>query len=183
MNQTRFNRIIIGVIALGLGRDVYLLTRPEDIPPASKQAGQAVAPARTGMDSPAIGPAAPPNFSALGAQNGPSVVDISVSGNGKVSRGRLGLVAQSVTQALADSFGLDQPAGVLVTAVHRDGSAAKAGIQPGDIILKLDGVDMTDLAQMGALVADLKPGSKATVTVWRHAKPKVIALAVRSCER
>ena len=49
MNQTRFNRIIAGVIALGLG-SVYLPTRTEDVPPASQQAGRAVAPARTSMD-------------------------------------------------------------------------------------------------------------------------------------
>ena len=40
----------------------------------------------------------------------------------------------------------------------------------------MDGTDMLDPAQMGALVADLKPGAQATVTVWRDAKPKVIAL-------
>jgi serine protease Do len=98
--------------------------------------------------------------------------------NGKVSRGRLGLSAQAVTQALANSFGLDKTSGVLVISVGRDGSAAKAGIEPGDIILKMNGADMTDPAQMGALVSDLKPGSQATVNVWRNAKLKVIAMPV-----
>ena len=49
MNQTRFKRIIAGVIALGRG-SACLPTRPGDVPPASQQAGRAVAPARTGMD-------------------------------------------------------------------------------------------------------------------------------------
>jgi serine protease Do len=98
--------------------------------------------------------------------------------NGKVSRGRLGMSAQAVTQALADSFGLDKTTGVLVISVGRDGSAAKAGIQPGDIILTLDGVEMTDPSQMGALVSDLKPGSQATVTVWRNAQSKLITMPV-----
>lgn len=58
---------------------------------------------------------------------------------GKVSRGKLGVTIQEVNQGLADSFGLDKPRGALVASVEPDSPAAKAGIQPGDVILKFNG--------------------------------------------
>ncbi len=105
-------------------------------------------------------------------------VEQQLLNNGKVSRGRLGVSVQALTQALADSFGLDKPSGVLVVSAFSDGSAAKAGIQTGDIILKLNGVDMLDPTEMGPLVADLKPGSQAKLTVWRNGQSKLITMSV-----
>ncbi len=98
--------------------------------------------------------------------------------NGKVSRGRLGMSVQELNQDLADSFGLAKPSGVLVISVSSDGSAAKAGIQAGDIILKLNGVDIIDPIEMGPLVSDLKPGSQATLSVWHNAQIKLITMLV-----
>ena len=98
--------------------------------------------------------------------------------NGKVDRGRLGMSVQELTQGLADSFGLASPAGALVISTASDGSAAKAGIRAGDVVLKLNGVDIVDPTEMGPLVADLHPGSKATLTVWRDAKPMVVTMSV-----
>jgi serine protease Do len=59
--------------------------------------------------------------------------------HGKVSRGRLGVMVQDVDQQLADTFGLDKPAGALVSSVEKNSPAKKAGIEPGDVILKFDG--------------------------------------------
>ena len=58
---------------------------------------------------------------------------------GHVTRGKLGVVIQNVTQGLADSFGLPQPEGALVSSVEKGGPAERAGVEPGDVILKLNG--------------------------------------------
>ena len=59
----------------------------------------------------------------------------SSSRPGKVVRGRIGVTIQDVNAQLAESFGLDRPRGALVSSVEKDGPAAKAGLQPGDVIL------------------------------------------------
>lgn len=97
---------------------------------------------------------------------------------GKVSRGRLGVGVQDVNQALASSFGLDKPEGALVDAVPNEGPAAKAGVQPGDVILALNGEAIPDSRALPPKVADLKPGSEAKLTIWRNGKREELALTV-----
>ncbi|MDD1649328.1 MAG: DegQ family serine endoprotease [Methylococcaceae bacterium] len=101
---------------------------------------------------------------------------------GKVSRGRLGLSVQDLTQALAESFGLPKPEGALVGMVSPDGPGAKAEIKPGDIILALNGQAVRDSRELPPRVADLKPGSEATLTVWRDGKSIDIKLSVAELE-
>ena len=86
---------------------------------------------------------------------------------GKVTRGRLGVTVQDVNQALADSFGLSKPSGALVSSVEPDGPGAKAGLKPGDVILSLDGKEISGSPDLPPRVADLKPGSTARLEVWR----------------
>jgi serine protease Do len=64
-------------------------------------------------------------------------MDVSnqLKSGGKVSRGWLGVVIQEVNKDLAESFGLDKPAGALVAQIQDDGPAAKGGLQVGDVIL------------------------------------------------
>lgn len=58
---------------------------------------------------------------------------------GKVSHARLGVTVQEVTQALADSFGLNTLQGALVSSVAPESAAQKAGLRPGDVIPKYNG--------------------------------------------
>jgi len=97
---------------------------------------------------------------------------------GKVSRGRLGIVIQEVNQQLADSFGLKTPSGALVSSVEEGGPAAKAGLKSGDVILKFDGKDISRSAELPARVADIKPGTKATLQVWRSGATKNVEVTV-----
>ena len=101
---------------------------------------------------------------------------------GKVSRGRLGIVIQEVNQKLAESFGLKTPQGALVSSVEDGSPAAKAGLKPGDVILKFDGKDISRSAELPAQVADMKPGTKATLQVWRNGATKNVEVTVGELE-
>lgn len=89
---------------------------------------------------------------------------------GKVSRGRLGIVIQDVDQALANSFNLDKPGGALISEVETGGPADKSGLKAGDVILKFNGTAVTRSGELPPLVADVAPGSKAAVEIWRDGK-------------
>jgi serine protease Do len=97
---------------------------------------------------------------------------------GKVSRGWLGVVIQEVNKDLAESFGLDKPAGALVAQVLENGPAAKGGLQVGDVILSLNGQPIVMSADLPHLVGALKPGAEAMLDVVREGERKRLALAV-----
>lgn len=102
--------------------------------------------------------------------------------NGRVSRGKLGIAVQDLTQALAESFGLPNPNGALVGMVPPDGPGAKAGLKPGDVILEMNGQPVRDSRELPPKVADLKPGSIAALKVWREGKMLDIPVTVAELE-
>jgi serine protease Do len=87
---------------------------------------------------------------------------------GHVERGKLGVVIQNVDQGLADSFGLPEPEGALVSSVEQNGPAAKAGVQAGDVILALNGQPVQTSTQLPVRVATLMPGTTVHLTIWRN---------------
>jgi serine protease Do len=87
---------------------------------------------------------------------------------GHVERGRIGVAVQEINQSLAKSFGLPSPQGALVSAVDKDGPAAKAGLKPGDVILQVNGQPVSDSADLPGEIGDLKPGTRAHLQVWRN---------------
>ena len=90
---------------------------------------------------------------------------------GHVERGKLGVVIQNVDQGLADSFGLPQPEGALVSSVEQSGPAAHAGVQAGDVILALNGQSIQTSSQLPVQIASLMPGTTVHLTIWRdHTK-------------
>lgn len=97
---------------------------------------------------------------------------------GKVSRGWLGVVIQEVNKDLAETFGLDKPAGALVAQVLENGPAAKGGLQVGDVILALDGQPIQVSADLPHLVGTLKPGTEVTLDVVRNGERRKLELAV-----
>jgi len=98
--------------------------------------------------------------------------------HGKVIRGRIGVTIQNVNQALAESFGLSKPMGALVSSVEKGSPAEKAGVEPGDVIVKFDGKEVADSAQLPARVAEMKPGSTAKLEIIRKGSTKELSVTV-----
>ena len=97
---------------------------------------------------------------------------------GRVKRGWIGVSYQSVTDDIADSFGLDRARGVLVANVAADGPAAKAGLKRNDIIINFAGADVLDLRRFPRLVANARVGSTVDLVVWRQGKEVPLKLRV-----
>ena len=98
--------------------------------------------------------------------------------NGKVTRGRIGVVIQSVTQDLAESFGMKTPKGAIVSQVEKDGPAAKAGLQEGDIITAVNGKAIDDSVDMPVIIGSMAPGSIAKLSIIRNNKDMTLDVKV-----
>jgi serine protease Do len=86
---------------------------------------------------------------------------------GKTKRGWIGVRIQSVTEEIAQSLGLGQASGALVASVSDDGPAAKAGLASGDVILKFNNQDISEMRRLPRVVAETKVGANVPVEVWR----------------
>ena len=97
---------------------------------------------------------------------------------GRVTRGRIGVQIQELTKESAEAFGLKQASGALVNGVEKDGPSAKAGVESGDIILKVDGRDVRSSNDLPRIITAIRPGTKITLTVWRKGVQKDLAVTV-----
>jgi len=98
--------------------------------------------------------------------------------HGKVTRGRLGVSVQEVNQALAESFGMKKSEGALVSSVEKGSPAEKAGVQPGDVILRFNGQPIDHSVDLPTLVADAAPGSTQKMEVMRNGGLKSLSVVV-----
>jgi serine protease Do len=97
---------------------------------------------------------------------------------GKVTRGWLGVVIQNIDKNLAESFDLKEVRGILVSEVQKDSPASAAGLQRGDVIIRLDGVELQDVSDLRNRVALIQPGSKAMVEIIRSGREKKIQVTI-----
>jgi len=97
---------------------------------------------------------------------------------GKVSRGRLGVTIQGVSQELADSFGLKKAQGALVSAVEARSPADKAGIKTGDIILAVDGRDIDNSIDLPRVIGESRPGTAVTLKIWRQGETRELTASL-----
>ncbi len=102
--------------------------------------------------------------------------------HGRVTRGRIGVQIQEVNQALANSFGLPKTQGALISGVEPGSPAAKAGLKSGDVVLGVNGKEVTQLGQLSGEIAGLKPGSNASLDVWRNGSRSKIDVKVGQLE-
>ena len=101
---------------------------------------------------------------------------------GKVTRGRIGVQIDQVSKEVAESIGLGKTQGALVRGVESGAPAEKAGIEAGDIIIKFDGKPIEKSSDLPRLVGNLKPGTKAVVTVFRRGVTKDLNVVIAEIE-
>ncbi len=98
--------------------------------------------------------------------------------DGKVTRGWLGVVIQDVNKELAESFGLKEAGGILVSEVQEDSPADKAGIKQGDVIIRLGETVLKDVSDLRNRIALISPESEVTLHIIRHGEEKNITVAI-----
>ena len=97
--------------------------------------------------------------------------------HGRVSRGYLGVLIQDVDRNLAESFGMAQPYGALVSKVMADSPADRGGVEVGDVILAFNGQRLLNSSQLPPLVGASRVEEDAGLRVLRNGKE--ITLSVR----
>ena len=96
--------------------------------------------------------------------------------NGTVTRGYLGVSIQDVTKDIADSVGLPSAEGAIVREPTEDGPAGAAGVKSGDIIIKVDGDDISDALDLSRTIASKAPDSTVELTIWRDGAETTISV-------
>jgi serine protease Do len=97
---------------------------------------------------------------------------------GRVTRGRIGVQIQEVSKEAADAFGLTKTGGALVNSVEKGGPADKAGVESGDIIIKVDGRAVNTSSELPRIITQIKPGTRIPVQVWRKGATKDLTITV-----
>ncbi|MCY4753401.1 Do family serine endopeptidase [Pelomonas aquatica] len=102
---------------------------------------------------------------------------------GRVVRGFLGVLPDDITKEVAEAIGLGKAAGAVVRNVTAGSPAEKGGVEGGDVITKVDGKPVEKAADLRRLIAAVKPGAKATLTVFRRGAYKDLAVTIAEDER
>ena len=98
--------------------------------------------------------------------------------SGKVRRGRIGVSIGPVDRDKADAFGLNAVRGALVNEVVKGSPADKAGIEPGDIVLKFENRAVDKSSDLPRIVTQIKPGTKSPIQIWRKGQTKDMFVVV-----
>ena len=106
-----------------------------------------------------------------------SILDELVT-QGRVIRGWLGIEAQALSRELAASFGLQTPQGVIVAGVVSGGPAADAGLEPGDVLLSVNGQPILDARTTMSEIASIEPGTSLPLTIVRSGERMEMTLEV-----
>ena len=98
--------------------------------------------------------------------------------NGSVSRGWIGVQIQPVTQDIAESMGLKRADGALVADPQKEGPAAKAGVEAGDVITAVNGQQVKDARELARIIGGLVPGSAAKLDLVHKGQDKMVSLTL-----
>ena len=102
--------------------------------------------------------------------------------SGVVTRGRIGVQIAPVGKEVAESLGLANDQGALVRSVESGAPADKAGIQPGDVITRVDGKAVERTADLPRMIGAIKPGTPVTITLLRNGSNKDVVVTVDKAE-
>jgi serine protease Do len=114
---------------------------------------------------------------AIPAEEAIPVID-SLRKGVRPERGYLGIGIQPVGADMADALGIDKNKGEFVTRIVQGEAADKAGLKEGDIVLKVNGRDVTPDDTLSYIVANIKPGTKIPLDILREGKPMRITATV-----
>ena len=95
-------------------------------------------------------------------------------------RAYLGMQPQELPADAMAALGIDAPSGIMIRDVGRDTAASGAGVQRGDLLLSLDGTDITSLAQLISVAQALTPGNTVDLSVLRAGKTMDLSMDVGS---
>ena len=101
---------------------------------------------------------------------------------GKVQRGVLGVAIQEITQELAEKEGIKGLNGVLVQDVTEAGSAARAGVKKGDVILKVNGVYVNSVSGLQEEIGKYRPGDKIGLSIMRKGEAKELSAVLKGLD-
>jgi len=101
---------------------------------------------------------------------------------GSVQRAYIGVSIRDMDQKLADETGLDRIQGVYVNGITDGGAAQKAGMEAGDVIVKVGTINVNNVPQLQEQVGKFRPGNKVPVTVFRKGKEQVFDMTLRGRE-
>jgi serine protease Do len=97
---------------------------------------------------------------------------------GTVTRGWIGVQIQPVTTEIAESIGLKNAEGALVSDPQANGPAAKAGIEAGDVITAVNGAAVKDARDLARQIGSIAPGTSVKLTVWRKGEEKNLSVSL-----
>jgi serine protease Do len=98
--------------------------------------------------------------------------------SGRVIRGRIGVGIEAVSRDVAEAIGLGAPRGALVNTVEKDAPAAKAGVEPGDVIVRFDGKPIERSTDLPRIVGGTRPGATVGMTVFRKGGQRDLKVTV-----
>ncbi len=102
----------------------------------------------------------------------------SAASGRKVERPWLGAKLEAVTREVAEGLGIDRIAGAVVTRVSNKGPAATAGLEPGDVITRVDGVEVSDARSVYYRLTTKGIGQSVTLSVIRKGKPVDVTIGL-----
>lgn len=94
--------------------------------------------------------------------------------HGSVDRGWLGVVIQNVSDDIADSIGLEEPKGAMITKVTEDGPAAKKDLKAGDVIVEVNGEKIADSRDLARKIAELQPDTDVKLAIVRYGEKRQV---------
>ena len=114
---------------------------------------------------------------AIPAEEAKPVVDILMKGE-TVKRGYMGVAIQPWSDDLSSSMNIPKNQGALIANVTPDGPAAKGGFKAGDVVMKVNGQDVTADQSLSYLVANLQPGARVPFEVLRNGRPMTLTVTL-----